>query len=715
MKILQLLILVCLGTAFLIGVTSLLNIILINEIASELSENQTPKITTLYEMEILLEEATKHIFDFSRLEQAPQKEEFQANTNDFKINADELRRLASTGDEDKELILLLDDDLAKQFSYFKDLGERLISVQANQSDKIVQRRALLNEKLDPIIDDRLQKDLSAADLQYPQKQQALLEMEINMHELFSASSGYIVKSDSSLKQRINDSITDFQYWLETFLDLNGYYEDSDSNDNSTGSIMVNTTSTITNIDIHRSLLVGNIAGVTGATGTADNDNIPTAIITVISPQRQPMISTIATATATAAAAANPPPPLLLQQIQNGDQILQYTVVIKRDFDIVSKLTQDIVELEDTEQNQLAEFTRVETELHDLLDNKIKSIILHKIQALEDSADGMVTMALASIVIAILLAVILGVITSNYIAKPIKKLRQAVNEVEAGNLDARVVGMKDGGRKQEGDGSRASRSNKNSSDGSSSFASEELIDLSHSFNSMTEKLKANDRIQREFLGIASHELRSPIQPILSYADLAIKGDVPCEQAIERIFTHALRLQNLANDILDVARIEAGQLSCLVRRVSVNRVIKDAVDSIRDNLTKDIDLEVQLLDHDVEIDLDQDRIAQVITNVLRNAAKFTKKGKIKIEASSPSKNNLIEIRISDTGGGIPEEILPRLFEKFATKDVGSSAKQGTGLGLYISKAIMNAHNGKISAYNNAEGGATFVISLPIEEER
>jgi signal transduction histidine kinase len=713
MKILQLLILVCLGTAFLIGVTSLLNIILINEIASELSENQTPKITTLYEMEILLEEATKHIFDFSRLEQAPQKEEFQANTNDFKINADELRRLASTGDEDKELILLLDDDLAKQFSYFKDLGERLISVQANQSDKIVQRRALLNEKLDPIIDDRLQKDLSAADLQYPQKQQALLEMEINMHELFSASSGYIVKSDSSLKQRINDSITDFQYWLERFLDLNGYYEDSDSNDNSTGSIMVTTTSTITNVDIHRSLLVGKIAGVTGATGTADNDNIPTAIITVISPQRQPMISTIATAAA--AAAANPPPPLLLQQIQNGDQILQYTVVIKRDFDIVSKLTLDIVELEDTEQNQLAEFTRVETELHDLLDNKIKSIILQKIQALEDSADGMVTMALASIVIAILLAVILGVITSNYIAKPIKKLRQAVNEVEAGNLDARVVGMKDGGRKQEGDGSRASRSNKNSSDGSSSFASEELIDLSHSFNSMTEKLKANDRMQREFLGIASHELRSPIQPILSYADLAIKGDVPCEQAIERIFTHALRLQNLANDILDVARIEAGQLSCLVRRVSVNRVIKDAVDSIRDNLTKDVDLEVQLLEHDVEIELDQDRIAQVLTNVLRNAAKFTKKGKIKIEASRPSENNLIEIRISDTGGGIPEEILPRLFEKFATKDVRGSAKQGIGLGLYISKAIMNAHNGKISAYNNAEGGATFVISLPIEQER
>jgi signal transduction histidine kinase len=351
-----------------------------------------------------------------------------------------------------------------------------------------------------------------------------------------------------------------------------------------------------------------------------------------------------------------------------------------------------------------------------LDNEIKSIILQKIQALEDSANGMVTMALVSIVIAIMLAVTLGVIISSYIARPIKRLRQAVNEVEAGDLNAQFVGINDGGRergRRGEDGNTPSKSNKKST---SSFASEELIDLSQSFNSMTEKLKANDRMQREFLGIASHELRSPIQPILSYADLAVKGDVPYEQAMEKILTHALRLQNLANDILDVARIEAGHLNCVMRGVSVNRVVKDAVDSIKDNLRKEIHLEVQLLEQDVEIKLDHGRIAQVLANILRNAAKFTKKGRIKIETSRASDNSsLIEIRISDTGGGIPEEILPRLFEKFATKDVGGSAKQGTGLGLYINKAIIKAHNGKISAFNNQEGGATFIISLPIEQQR
>lgn len=451
----------------------------------------------------------------------------------------------------------------------------------------------------------------------------------------------------------------------------------------------------------------------GEDTTADRDNTPTTTISITqaTSEEQRVKPTTAIAAAAVVATTTPPPPPLqqVQQIQNGGQMLQYAVVVKQDFDTVSKLTQDVIELEDEEQNQLAEFTRAETEIRDLLDNKIKSIILQNIQALEDSADNMVTMALVSIVIAILLAVTLGVIISSYIAKPIKRLRQAVNEVEAGNLDARVVGIDDGGRKEGGEGEDSNRTSRSNKKSTSSLASEELIDLSYSFNSMAEKLKANDRMQKEFLGIASHELRNHIQTILSFADLAIRGDVPYEQAMEKIFTHALRLQNLANNILDVARIEAGQLSCVMRRVSVNRVVKDAVDSIRDNLRKEVHLEVQLLEQDVEIELDHDRIAQVLANILGNAAKFTKKGKIKIETSRASGNSLIEIRISDTGGGIPEEILPRLFEKFATKDVRGSAKQGTGLGLYISKAIIKAHNGKIFAFNNPEGGATFVISL------
>ena len=673
MKILHLLILVSLGTASLIGVTSLLSIIPINDIARKLSESETPKVTALYQMEILLEEAAKDIFDFARLEQPPQIQEFQADTNDFKMNASELRRLASapsSSSEDKQLILLL-DDLDKQFYYFNNLGERLISVQENQSEKILERRALLNQNVDPTIDDRLQKDLSQSDPQYAQKQKALLEMEINVHEVFSASSGYIVKRDPFLKERISDSIADFQYWLAHFLDLSGY-ESNNTNDNSTGLSPLNATTT---------------ASTTTIASTLEEQQLLTPT------------------TATSA-----PPPPLEQQMQNEEQI-QYALAIEKDFGTISKLTSDVIDLEDREQNMLVEFAKTETEIWDLLDDKLKSIILQRIQTLEYSADSMVNLALVAIVIAILLAITLGIVISNYITKPIKRLRQAVDEVEAGNLDARVVGINNNSDRDER-GNGGTRSNKK--DTSSFFTSEELIDLSKSFNSMIKKLKANDRMQSKFLGIASHELRSPIQPILSYADLASKGDIPYKKAIERIFVHALRLQNLANDILDVAKIEAGQLRCVMRQTSVNRVIERALDSIRDNLRKEVALEVQRLEHDMDIELDEERMIQVLTNILGNAAKFTKEGKIKIEISLSSDKRLIEIRISDTGGGIREEIIPQLFERFVTKDVGGSAQQGTGLGLYISKAIVNAHNGTISAFNNPEGGATFVISLPIEQK-
>jgi signal transduction histidine kinase len=683
-----------LGTAFLVGVTSLLGVIQINNITRELSEQETPKVITLYQMAISLEKSVKDIIDFSKLmdsnpsaeAQAAEKQEFQVNTNDFNINTQELRRLASTLD-DKQLILLL-DDVDKQFSHLEGLGERLISVQENQSKKILERKGVLDEKIVPIIDNNLQKDLSPSDLQYAHKQKALLEMEINVHELFSASSGYISKPDSSLKERIINSIADFQYWLVQFLDLNGLNRNGNDN-NSTGSSPVNTTA-----GTARSLSTGRIEVVEDTT-----DATTTTTTTIAStPQEQRLLRPT---TATTAA------PLVQQQIQNTEQI-QYAVVIKEDFDTVSKLTQDIIELEDIEQNLLVDFATAETELEDLLDNELKSIILQKIQALEEKADSVVTMVLVTIVIAILLAIILGIVISNYIVKPLKRLRYVVNEVEAGNLDIRVD-ISDGNG--EADGTSAGRSNKNTS--SSSFASEELIDLSKSFNSMIEGLKVNNRMQREFLSIASHELRSPIQPILSFAYLASKGYVPHDQAIERIVVQAHRLQSLANDILDVARIEAGQLKCKRRRVSVNRVIGYAIDSIRDNLRKEVALEVQLLEHDMEIELDEERIVQALTNIIENATKFTKKGNIKIETSLDFRKRLIEIRISDTGGGIPEEIVPRLFEKFATNDVGNSAEHGTGLGLYISKAIVNAHNGTISAFNNREGGATFVISLPIEE--
>jgi signal transduction histidine kinase len=109
-----------------------------------------------------------------------------------------------------------------------------------------------------------------------------------------------------------------------------------------------------------------------------------------------------------------------------------------------------------------------------------------------------------------------------------------------------------------------------------------------------------------------------------------------------------------------------------------------------------------------------MTQVLSNVIGNAVKFTEKGSVKIECRAFASKNRVEIKVSDTGSGIPEQIMPNLFGKFVTKSAGQAdGHGGTGLGLFISKAIMNAHKGEIYAYNNATGGATFTIVLPVSQ--
>jgi two-component system, OmpR family, sensor histidine kinase VicK len=232
----------------------------------------------------------------------------------------------------------------------------------------------------------------------------------------------------------------------------------------------------------------------------------------------------------------------------------------------------------------------------------------------------------------------------------------------------------------------------------------------------EKLEAHDRMQREFINIAAHELRTPTQSILGYSELL--QDDPGEHSadmLKSLTRNAYRLQALITDILDVARIEAGTLI-------LDRQDLDLTDLITSALA-DIENQVKLSGKKIEIfhfqkqtqaarekkeiivEADKDRILQVLSNLLSNALKFTKEGRIAVITEKD--NGKVVVKVSDSGSGIDPEIFPRLFEKFASK-----SEKGTGLGLFISKNITEAHGGRIWAENNPDGiGATFAFSLPI----
>ena len=229
----------------------------------------------------------------------------------------------------------------------------------------------------------------------------------------------------------------------------------------------------------------------------------------------------------------------------------------------------------------------------------------------------------------------------------------------------------------------------------------------------EQLKVHDKMQQEFINIASHEMKTPTQAILGYSKLIQRHPDRREAMLEAIARNASRLQRLTNDILDVTRIETQSLKLNLERVNLNQLILDVIeDQINqiEKTNKDIKISHEPQDQTIEVEADRNRLTQVISNLLSNAIKFTKKGTIRVTEEVKDGKALVSIK--DTGQGIDPEIFPRLFSKFAAK-----SETGTGLGLFISKSIVEAHGGKIWAEENSNSdgkkGAVFTFSIPVSK--
>jgi signal transduction histidine kinase len=238
-------------------------------------------------------------------------------------------------------------------------------------------------------------------------------------------------------------------------------------------------------------------------------------------------------------------------------------------------------------------------------------------------------------------------------------------------------------------------------------------------SANEQLKVHDSMQKEFINIAAHELRTPIQPIVSLTEV-LRSKIEDTQQVDLlsiITRNAKRLQRLTEDILDVSRIESHSLKLNKERFNLDDLISSVIDDYRNRIEKD-NIAVKLLyepnnkDNNIFVEADRGRLIQVISNLIDNAIKFTKEGTISI--ITEEKDSKVVVSVNDTGTGINPEILPRLFSKFASK----SERGGTGLGLFICKNIVEAHGGKIWIENNniydGKKGATFTFSLPTSKQ-
>jgi signal transduction histidine kinase len=220
-----------------------------------------------------------------------------------------------------------------------------------------------------------------------------------------------------------------------------------------------------------------------------------------------------------------------------------------------------------------------------------------------------------------------------------------------------------------------------------------------------QLKDHDRMQREFINVAAHELRTPTQAIIGYSELFYLRPESREESIKAIARNAERLESLTRDILDVTRIEGHRLDLNKEKFDISEVVASAIDDTRRRVD-DSNIKFEYTPRKIVVEADRMRISQVVSNLLSNAIKFTKQGTVYI--STDNKDGQVVVSVKDTGPGIDPEIMPRLFTKFTSK-----SQTGTGLGLFISKSIIEAHGGRIWTENNKDKkGATVAFRLPLE---
>jgi signal transduction histidine kinase len=304
-------------------------------------------------------------------------------------------------------------------------------------------------------------------------------------------------------------------------------------------------------------------------------------------------------------------------------------------------------------------------------------------------------------------------------KPIFDLTQATAKIKKGNFDVTVTPK----------------------------GTDELSGLTQSFNSMTdsmreliqnhcdlttkleaanEELEIKDRLKDEFINIAAHELRAPVQPILGQAELlrrrksggavrdssssANKHEI---EQLDIIIRNAKRLLRLEQNMLDMTKIENKSLKLDKERFNLIEEMQNVIKDFSSELSKE---KIQLVltpsqKEPILVNADKVRIFEVISNLLGNAIKFTtKEAGRSITIKADKIDGKASVSIKDTGPGIGPEIMPKLFSKFVTNSSG-----GTGIGLFISKSIVEAHGGSIRAENNADGkGTTFTFNLPLDEE-
>jgi len=253
----------------------------------------------------------------------------------------------------------------------------------------------------------------------------------------------------------------------------------------------------------------------------------------------------------------------------------------------------------------------------------------------------------------------------------------------------------------------------------------IRDISDQKNIEGKLIKAKDRAEKadkaksEFLSSMSHELRTPLNAIIGFAQLLeTDPDNPLvedqKEALNYILQGGHHLLGLINEILDLAKIESGQVSMEITKVNINEAIKDSVSLVQQlAVSNDVEMSQSSITENHWVKADSERLRQIIINLLSNAIKYNSRpGKIFIETTQPL-NNVLRVTVQDTGKGIEKEKQNQLFKPFSRLGAEITDIEGTGIGLVITKTLIEEMNGSIGVESEVGKGSSFWIELPVFE--
>ena len=290
----------------------------------------------------------------------------------------------------------------------------------------------------------------------------------------------------------------------------------------------------------------------------------------------------------------------------------------------------------------------------------------------------------AIIVSSLSAIVVTWLTGRMILKPLHRMDRVVQEFSEGNLDARIP----------------------------SISVPEINRLAVSFNTMANSLQGVEERRQELISDLAHELRSPITVIHGYLEMISVGMTTFTPDIQsQIQTETERLMRLVNNLLELARVEAGYLPLRLESVALPSLLKGLMMTFTAaSLQTNCQLQIQLAGDLPPVYVDCDRLKQILINLLSNAIKYTPNGTVTIRAGESGKS--VWVAVSDTGVGIAPEDLPKVFERFWRADASRDASTGgSGIGLAITKRLVELHGGKIEVESTPGLGSVFRFTLPI----